>query len=59
MCSSFIFMRPAGMTHSAFSKSNSDHSAPISSPVRTKVSAKNFMAKACLQFPFIAFDLQK
>jgi hypothetical protein len=55
----FIFMREAGMSQRRASKSNSAQRAPISSDVRTKVSAINFMARRVTAAPCIAFDVSK
>src|SRR5256885_8737767 len=46
MCCSAIFMRLAGIRHSALARSNSDHSAARNSPGRTKTSGASLSASA-------------
>jgi hypothetical protein len=51
MCGVRIFVRSAGMSQRAFSKSNYGHLASINSVVRTKVVAINFIANRVTCFP--------
>jgi hypothetical protein len=51
MCASRIFIRVAGMRHSAPAKLNSDHSAARSSPGVTKTSGANLSANAVTGWP--------
>jgi hypothetical protein len=44
MCGVLIFMRSAGMRHSAASRLNSSHVTSISSEVRTNVNAMSLRA---------------
>lgn len=51
MCSTFIFIFAAGMCHSAFSKSISDHSAWRNSPGLTNTNGANFRANLTIKPP--------
>ena len=50
-------MRAAGMIHTAESRSNSSHCAPISSLVRTKVSARSCRARLVSRSPSSAYQI--
>ena len=48
MCGSPIFIRAPGIRHSAFARSNSDHSAARNSPGRTKIGSESKVARRTL-----------
>ena len=52
MCGMRIFMRSAGIRHSAALRSNSPQRAAINSPVRKKVKAINCIAKRVCGVPW-------